>query len=201
MKKFFKILGIIILVIVGFFLIAGLFIKKETNVETSMNMNAPKDVVFNELSHFKTWSAWSTWLLMDPAAKIDYFGTDGQSGSGYNWESEKIGKGTMKNTGIEGTTMNYELEFLGMPWESKANGYMKAEDDGASTKMTWTFHSVTPYPFNAMGLFWNMEEMLNKDFTMGMTNLKKIVEAKPAPLPAPAIVTDTTTTTPPPVAN
>jgi Polyketide cyclase / dehydrase and lipid transport. len=201
MKKFFKILGIIILVIVGFVLIAGLFAPKELNIERSMSMNAPKDVVFNEFSHFKTWPAWSAWLQMDPEAKLEYFGTDGEAGSGYNWDGKKVMQGTMKNAGVDGTTMNYDLEFKGMPWESKANGYLKAEDDGAGTKMTWTYHAITPYPFNAMGLFMNMEEMLGKDFSTGMTNLKKIVESMPAPLPAPTTVTDTTTATPPPVAN
>ena len=67
--------------------------------------------------------------------------------------------------------------------------------------MTWTYHAVTPYPFNAMGLFMDMEKMLGDDFSTGMTNLKKIVEAKPVPLPAPSTVTDTTIATPLPVAN
>lgn len=201
MKKFFKVLGIIVLVIVGFMLVAGLFVKKELDFERSMSINASKEVVFNEFSHFKTWPAWSAWLQMDPEAKLEYFGTDGEPGSGYHWDGKKVSKGTMKNAGIDGHTMNYDLEFHGLPWESKANGYIKAEDEGTGSKMTWTYHSVTPYPFNAMGLFMNMEEMLGKDFSTGMTNLKKIVESKPAALPTTSTVTDTTTATPPPVNN
>lgn len=191
MRKVLRFIGFLILGIILIVLIIGLFAPKEMNVERTITMNAPKELVFNEVTHFKTWPEWSPWLQMDPEAKIDYFGVDGEAGSGYNWEGKKVGNGTMKNAGIEGTTMNYDLMFKGM-FESKANGILKAEEEGATTRVTWTFHSVMSYPWNALGLILGGEKSLGKDFEKGLLNLKTKVESMPVPTPQPVV--DTTIT-------
>lgn len=44
------------------------------------------------------------------------------------------------------------------------------------TKVTWGFSGKMPYPLNAISLFVDFDEMLGKDFSDGLTNLKAILE-------------------------
>lgn len=44
------------------------------------------------------------------------------------------------------------------------------------TKVTWGFESKMNYPMNIMKLFMNMNEMVGKDFSTGLANLKNLLE-------------------------
>ncbi len=189
MKKLFKILLAIAIVVVVGFLVMGLVMPKDITVSRTATMHAPKDVVFNQMSNFKNWTNWSPWYKMDPGVKMTYTGTDGAAGAAYHWEGDekKSGAGDMKCVGINGTAMNYEVAFT-KPNHGQANGVLKADDAGnGTTTATWSFTMHMPFPFNAMTVFMNMDKMLGKDFEDGLANMKGYVENMPAPAaPAPA---------------
>jgi len=44
------------------------------------------------------------------------------------------------------------------------------------TKVKWGMSGKMVYPFNIMGLFMNMGEMVGKDFQTGLDNLKTVLE-------------------------
>ncbi len=46
------------------------------------------------------------------------------------------------------------------------------------TKVKWGFKGTMPYPFNVMRLCMNMEEMIGNDLSIGLNNLKDILEKK-----------------------
>ena len=48
--------------------------------------------------------------------------------------------------------------------------------DANSTKVSWGFESQMNYPMNIMKVFMNMSEMIGKDFSTGLVNLKTILE-------------------------
>ena len=48
--------------------------------------------------------------------------------------------------------------------------------DSIHTTVKWSFTGRMPYPFNLMGLFMNMDEMLGKDLSGGLANLKEVLE-------------------------
>ena len=54
---------------------------------------------------------------------------------------------------------------------------MTAEAIGtSSTKVSWGFQSKMNYPLNIMKLFMNMNEMIGKDFSTGLKNMKNLLE-------------------------
>lgn len=178
--KFLRVLIIIIVILAVIVGILSLVAPKEVTVSRSATINAPKDVVFNHMSHFKDWDKWSPWHEMDPNMTITFKGEDGTVGSGYHWvgtEEKKTGEGEMTNTGLSGDTMKYSLNFL-KPFKSTADGMFIAEDAGnGMTKATWQFHTKPTFPGNIFALFMNMDKMLGKDFEHGLDNLKKLAEA------------------------
>lgn len=88
-----------------------------------------------------------------------------------------MGEGEQEITAIEeGKALYTDLRFI-KPFKSFAKAKMTTtEIDAGSTKVTWGFESKMNYPMNLMKLFMNMSEMVGKDFSMGLANLKSVLE-------------------------
>ena len=175
MKKFLY----IVLGIIALFFIVAAFAPKDYSVVKSVEINQPKDVVFNYIKYLKNQDNFSKWANIDPDMKKTYRGTDGTVGFVSRWESEheQVGIGEQEIMKIEeGKRVDYELRFE-KPWESVSPAYMTVESTASGgTKVDWAFEGEMSYPSNIMLLFMNMEEMIGNDLQEGLDNLKEILE-------------------------
>lgn len=177
MKKFLRFIGILLLIIVLVIVILGIVEPKDVTVERSLVINAPREVVWDQMTNFKNGPNWDPWYKLEPTVTRTYFGTDGQPGSGYTWEGKKTGMGTMTDTGINGNKMGYKLHFE-KPWSGDATGFYAVEDAGnGSVKATWSYYQHMSFPMNAMQAFMSMDKMLGTQFDSGLNNLKRYVES------------------------
>jgi effector-binding domain-containing protein len=174
--KVVKYILIGILAIVALLLIIGLFVPKETKVERSISINAPKDAVMAQIKSLKNMNNWSPWADYDSEMKVEYEGTDGEVGSTSKWEGDTVGKGSQTITSITEDRVEIDVHFL-KPYESKAQAYYNLETEGEGTKVTWGITTHSPYPFNVMSLFMDMDAMIGKDFENGLNKLKVICES------------------------
>lgn len=184
--KFVKRFFIAVFVIIVLALLAGLFMKKDYNIERSVSINAPKDAVFNYIKVLKNQDYYSAWNKKDPAMKKDYKGTDAQVGFVYSWEGNKdVGKGEQEIKGIkEGERVDFELRFK-EPYEMTNSAYMTTESEGPNqTKVKWGFDGKMPYPMNVMMPFMGMDNALGTELQAGLNDLKAILEKAPAAAPA-----------------
>jgi len=161
----------------------AIYEPQDVLVTRSLLIKAPKEAVFEQMVKFKNWTNWSPWYLMDTSMKMTYIGSDGQPGSGYTWQGQEhvTGSGLMTNTGVEGTTMNFDVHFTA-PREGKAAAVLSAKDTIGMTKATWSFNMHVAFPFNAMDAFLNMDKMLGGDFETGLATMKKYVESHTTPV-------------------
>lgn len=176
--KFLKIVGIILLILLVIVVILGLVAPKKYSVERTVIINAPKELVFNQVKYWKNWQAWSPWAENDPTMQVTTEGTDGQQGSMYKWagDPKSTGVGEMTNTGVkENEEITYHLYFI-KPWESHSEGYVRLSEVGGGTQAAWGFYGETPFPWNIFMLFMSMEKMISKDFDRGLELLKNICE-------------------------
>lgn len=179
MKKFLKIIGVLILLVIAFVLIAGLFVSKDFHLERDITINAPQEKVWSNVNTLAGMAKWSPWTEMDPAIKTSYEGVDGTVGAVYNWEGNKeVGKGNQTLTKIEASSrVESKLHFL-EPFEGHANAFINLSAAGtAATKVTWGFDSKTPYPMNVMHLFMDMDKMMGDKYNAGLSKLKTLSEA------------------------
>lgn len=170
MKRIKRIL-IGLLAFVVLLLLVALFVPREFSAGSEIVINRPKQEVFEYIRHVKNQDHFGKWQLMDPEMKKTYEGEDGTVGFVYKWNSEVLDKGSQKITGIvDGKRVETELDFgFGDP----AHSYFTTEETGANaTKVAWGITGRSPYPFNLMHLFFNMD----KDFEEGLNNLKKELE-------------------------
>ena len=174
-------LGIVagIATLIVLILIIALFVKKDYAIRREIVINQPVQKVFDYIKYIKNQDNYSVWNKIDPAMQKTYSGTDGTVGFTYAWDStnKKAGKGEQKITGLkEGEKMDMALHFI-KPFEGLADAYMTTTGLSAGqTKVGWGLSSKMNYPMNIMLLFMNMENMLGKDLSAGLENLKTILE-------------------------
>lgn len=193
MKKFLRFVVILILVVVAGVLILAAIEPTDVTVTRNTFINAPKDVVFAQISNFRNWTHWSPWYKMDSGnMKMTYTGPDGQPGSGYSWVgSKKTGSGEMKCDSIGGTTMLFDVHFI-TPFDGHAKGVFKVEDgDKGMTKVTWSLTMHQSFPLNAMNAFFNSDKYVGADFEHGLADMKAYVEANATAMPTGAAITET----------
>ena len=170
----------IILGIIATLLLAGLVISKDIKATREIMINKPVHEVFSYVKYLKNQDSYSKWGSMDPDMKKEYRGTDGSVGFVSIWEgNKKVGSGEQEITGItENKSLSTELRFI-KPFKSLAKGLMTTEPAGDNgTRVTWGFESKMNYPMNIMKLFMNMEKAIGNDFSIGLANLKNLLEKK-----------------------
>jgi len=160
-------------------LIVALFTKKEYQVEREITINKPKQDVFNYIKMLKNQPNYSKWAMEDPNAKMTYTGTDGTVGFVSAWESgnKKVGKGAQTITAIaDGSRMDVNVHFI-KPYDGNANAYFATDAiSPTQTKVKWGMTGKMNYPMNIMLLLVNMDNMLGSDLSVGLTNLKNVLE-------------------------
>lgn len=74
MKKFFKILGIVVASLILLYFGACIFGPKELKVTRTISINAPANEVFQQVGDFKNWSNWSMWSIRDKNMQSSFEG-------------------------------------------------------------------------------------------------------------------------------
>jgi hypothetical protein len=179
MKKSLKILAIVLLSILGLVLVTALFVRKDYKVERSISINRPRQAVYDYVKYLKNQNKYSVWAKIDPDMKLDFRGADATVGFVSAWDSpvREAGKGEQEIVRIlEGERIEYIIRFF-KPMESTDNAYMalKSEND-STTNVTWAIYGNMKYPVNLSLLFMDMDAMLGKDLSGGLSNLKTILE-------------------------
>lgn len=175
-----KVVKIILFIILGLaviFCAIPLFLASSYNVERSVVINAPANVVFKEVVDFGTWDDWAVWHKMEKDTKYEYSGTPFEVGSKMSWEGDTVGAGSMEISSIEpNQSVSYKLEFL-KPFKSEAKADIKFEENNGSTKVTWSINGELSYFARYMGLM--MNSGIGPDLENNLSEIKKICEAMP----------------------
>ena len=157
------------------------------HVERSLSMTAPPEAVFAVLNDMHRFHEWSPWQKLDPAMKITYDGPSSGPNASYSWVGNKdVGEGRMTILDTTPpTSLTQKLEFI-KPFEETCAVKFTIAPDGQGSRVTWGIDGNNNYMSKVMCLFVSMDAMMGKDFESGLSNLKQVAEAEPAPSAAPA---------------
>jgi effector-binding domain-containing protein len=186
MKKLLTGVVIVAIVLLVVFLIAGFLGPKGFKMERSIDINAPRAVVYKNISDYKNWMKWSPWVKLDSNCVYDYYGSQKQVGAGFKWKGNaKAGEGDMHTLDMtENDSLTSQLTFI-KPWSAEAiEGFKLVDGANGSTKLTWTFNQEFSFMKRPFMLFMNMEKMLGPDYENGLANLKAISEKEAINKPA-----------------
>lgn len=173
--KILKKIIIVLAIVIAIPLIVALFVPNESTSEGQTVINKPKQEVFEYIKHVKNQDNFGVWQRSDPDMHTTSEGIDGTVGFKYSWDSDKLGKGAQVITHIEpGTRMESDMFFYNFN-DTPSKAYISVEaQTPEQTLVRWGIRWTTPYPWNLMSLFYNMD----KDFNKGLETLKEILEAR-----------------------
>jgi len=150
-------------------------------IERKGTTAAAPATVYAILNDFHRFHEWSPWQKLDPDMKVDIQGGPG-TGSVYHWSGNaEAGEGRMTITDSQPDShVGMDLEFI-KPFESKNTCEFILAPSGNGTEVTWVMNSKNNMMSKVMGVFMDMDTMVGKDFTEGLSNLARVAEREPAP--------------------
>jgi hypothetical protein len=176
MKTILKILGVIILLIIAYAVVAMLAFGKNYHYEKSMVINAPKEKVWQQMSSMKAFNQWNPWMKLDKTMKITYTGNSGEVGDKYCWDSknDNAGAGCQEIKELvlnekQKTEMTFKRPFAG-----QATSDIILTTEGNSTKVTWSMDTEQDAMMKVMRPM--MDYQMGKSYEEGLNNLKALVE-------------------------
>ncbi|HKL02348.1 MAG TPA: SRPBCC family protein [Cryomorphaceae bacterium] len=148
----------------------------EYKVDREIIIDAPADVVFEQVNTMEKREAWSPWEAMDPNMTKEYTGPGTGVGAKYIWSgNDSVGTGNLEI--LESTPNEYiksKLVFT-EPWTSESTIEWSFEETESGTLARWTVTGELPGY-----LFWmgqeDMDENMGPDFERGLAQLKTVSE-------------------------
>ena len=175
-----KIIGIIvvILVVAVVALLAYAATKPDTfTVKRAASIKAPPEKIFPLINDLKAWAGWSPYEKKDPAMKRSFGPITAGKGATYEWAGDKnVGQGHMEI--LEASPSKkvlIKLDFI-RPFETHNMAEFTLDPKGDTTLATWAIYGPSAYITKVMGLFFNMDTMIGKDFEAGLADLKTTAE-------------------------
>lgn len=146
-------------------------------VERTARIDAPAEKIFPLIDDFHRWGTWSPYEKLDPDMQRSFGGSASGKGATYAWESKgKAGAGRMEITeSTPSSKIAINLDFT-RPMEGHNVAEFTLQPQGNATQVTWSMHGPSPYVAKLMGIFFNMDQMIGKDFETGLANLRTATE-------------------------
>ncbi|MDG2530916.1 SRPBCC family protein [Caulobacter endophyticus] len=170
-----KIIAAVVVLALGGLLVAAALRPPSFRVERSVLVNAPPETVLANVADFKAWRAWSPYEALDADLSRTYGGAERGVGATYAWAGKKAGTGRMRILSATDREVAIALDFE-KPFKASNTAAFTAEPAGDATRVTWAMSGPAPYVSRLMGLVFNMDKMIGRDFETGLSNLKSVAE-------------------------
>ncbi|HSX59359.1 MAG TPA: SRPBCC family protein [Tahibacter sp.] len=173
-----KIILLVVLVAIAALLVAAAFRPDSFRIERSITIKAAPEKVFALIDDFHRWTAWSPWEKLDPAMKREHSGSASGKDAVYAWEGNgKVGKGSMQIVeSVPHSKVLIQLHFI-KPMDTRSHAEFTLRPGGDTTEVNWAMYGPQPYMSKLMGLVFNMDKMIGKDFEKGLADLKSAAES------------------------
>jgi len=140
--KILKRITLVLLIVTATIIGIGFILPSDLYVQKKIVINAPVEMVFDQINNLHMWERWSPWHKIDPKMKLQYIGSGIGEGAGYTWQSKhkSVGNGSLTiltakpyeyiNTSMEFDGQNtatanfrflYQNNQTMLSWDMKAN--------------------------------------------------------------------------------
>ena len=147
-------------------------------VQRSASIKAAPEKIFPLINDFHQWGSWSPYEHKDPAMKRSYSGAESGKGAVYAWDGNKnVGSGRMEilDTSAAPSKIVIKLDFFA-PFEGHNTAEFTLRPQGDATNLAWLMHGPAPFMSKLMQVFMNIDNMVGKDFEVGLADLKRLAE-------------------------
>jgi uncharacterized protein YndB with AHSA1/START domain len=173
----FEIIAVIVALAIAVVLILASRKPDTFRVQRATSIKAAPENIFPLIEDFHQWQSWSPYENRDLAMQRTFSGAERGKGAVYAWNGNKnVGSGRMEilDAPPPGKVV-IKLDFL-KPFEAHNTAEFTLLPQGDTTTVTWLMHGPASFMVKVMHLFINMDNMVGKDFAVGLANLKRITE-------------------------
>jgi len=177
MLEVIAIIAVVLAIAIAVVLILAATKPDSFSVTRAIDITAPAERIFPLINDFHRWVAWSPWENKDPAMQRSFTGAASGKGAVYGWDGNKnVGSGRMEIVEASAPSkILIKLDFL-KPFEAHNTAEFTMLPQGAGTRLTWVMRGPAPFMSKLMQVFMNLDQMIGKDFEIGLANLKKLAE-------------------------
>jgi effector-binding domain-containing protein len=165
MKILKYLLFLILIIIIGSAIYFGT--KDGTyDIQDSLVIQAPPEVVFNKVNDYKNWESWGPWKKEDATMTFTYAEKTSGEGASYSWDGEMSGSMTTTKV-IPNKAIEQDLTLNTPAGERNPKVYWTFEEVEGGTKVTWAMkgeHTLIDKAYFSM---------TNFDFDAGMHQMNK----------------------------
>ncbi|MES2596625.1 MAG: SRPBCC family protein [Verrucomicrobiota bacterium] len=167
--------------IIAVVLVIPVFKTPHYRVERSLAIAAPPAALFDYVNNHKKFNEWNPFAKMDPQAKMTHSGPEAGVGAVSSWAGELTGEGSATITESKPNELVRERMDWKKPMEGVSTVEFTLKPEGDKTVVTWAMYGENNYVGKLMSLVMDCEKMCGPEFEKGLTDLSKLVAAKPAP--------------------
>ena len=177
MFEIIAIIAVVLAIVIAIVLILAATKPNTFSVRRATTVKAPPERIFALIKDFHQWGSWSPYETKDPAMKRSFSGAADGEGAVYGWEGNKnVGSGRMEILDTsEPSKIVIKLDFFA-PFEGHNTAEFTMLPQGDATNVTWLMYGPAPFMHKVMQVFMNIDNMIGKDFEVGLANLKKLTE-------------------------
>ncbi len=142
-------------------------------------INAPIEVVYDNVNDYKNWPSWSPWLERDTLATLTFSDISFGKDAFYTWESEnqQVGEGSM--TTIESVSFRSIEQKIKVvkPWEGESNVSWSFKPVKEGTEVTWSMKGEMGFGEKAyMAFSGGMDNMVGPEYEKGLEKLDAVLQ-------------------------
>jgi uncharacterized protein YndB with AHSA1/START domain len=177
MFEIIAIIAVVLAIALAIVLILAATKPDTFSVQRAATVKAPPEKIFALINDFHQWGTWSPWENKDPAMIRTYSGAASGTGAVYAWDGNKnVGSGRMEILDAASPQkIVIKLDFF-KPFEAHNTAEFTMLPQGDATSVIWVMHGPAPFMSKVMQVFMNMDNMIGKDFEIGLANLKRQTE-------------------------
>jgi uncharacterized protein YndB with AHSA1/START domain len=177
MSEIIALIAVVLAIVVAAILAFAATKPSTLRVLRTINIKAPADRIFPLINDFHQWRNWSPYETKDPAMKRSYEGAESGKGAVYAWDGNKnVGSGRMEI--LEASMPSkivIKLDFF-TPFEGHNTAEFTMLPQGDATHLTWVMYGPANFMSKLIQVFMNLDNMIGKDFEVGLANLKTLAE-------------------------
>jgi hypothetical protein len=177
MSEIIAIIAVVLAVAIAAILILAALKPDTFRVQRSASIKAAPEKIFPLINDFHAWGSWSPYETKDPAMQRTFSGAASGKGAVYAWNgNNNVGSGRMEI--LEAPAPDkvvIKLDFF-KPFEGHNTAEFTLLPQGDATNVIWAMYGPAPFMSKLMQVFMNLDNMVGKDFAVGLANLKRVME-------------------------
>jgi hypothetical protein len=163
--------------------LAGLLVYASTKpdvfqVQRSAHIKASPDKIQPLIGDLHQFNTWNPYNKKDPTMQSSYEGPGNSPGSAYHFKGNKdVGSGSISITGVQPGKVDMALDMT-EPFACHNIIEFTLQPQGDGTEVTWAMHGPSKLISKVMGVVFDMDKMVGRDFEAGLSSLKALAEAR-----------------------